>query len=208
MNLSETVASDLLEIGAVTLSPNKPFIWASGLKSPIYCDNRLTISYPEIRTRIAKGIAGIIREKYPDTEVIAGTATAGIPHAAWIANELNLPLIYVRTKPKDHGTGQQIEGRLIKGQKTILIDDLISTGGSVIQAVNAAKNEGADVLGVIGIFSYELAASTTNFAEIKTPFETLTNYSTLIKVAKEQEKINSDEKLLLDKWRINPSNWL
>lgn len=208
MNLAETVASDLLEIGAVTLSPKKPFIWASGLKSPIYCDNRLTISYPEIRTRIAKGIAGIIREKYPDTEVIAGTATAGIPHAAWIANKLNLPLIYVRTKPKDHGTGQQIEGRLIKGQKTILIDDLISTGGSVIQAVNAAKNEGADVLGVIGIFSYELAASTTNFAEIKTPFETLTNYSTLIKVAKEQEKINSDEKLLLDKWRINPSNWL
>lgn len=189
MNLAETVASDLLEIGAVTLSPKKPFIWASGLKSPIYCDNRLTISYPEIRTRIAKGIAGIIREKYPDTEVIAGTATAGIPHAAWIANKLNLPLIYVRTKPKDHGTGQQIEGRLIKGQKTILIDDLISTGGSVIQAVNAAKNEGADVLGVIGIFSYELAASTTNFAEIKTPFETLTNYSTLIKVAKEQEKI-------------------
>ncbi|WP_409022544.1 orotate phosphoribosyltransferase [Dellaglioa sp. P0083] len=208
MNLAETVASDLLEIGAVTLSPKKPFIWASGLKSPIYCDNRLTISYPEIRTRIAKGIAGIICEKYPDTEVIAGTATAGIPHAAWIANELNLPLIYVRTKPKDHGTGQQIEGRLIKGQKTILIDDLISTGGSVIQAVNAAKNEGADVLGVIGIFSYELAASTINFAEIETPFETLTNYSTLIKVAKEQEKINSDEKLLLDKWRINPSNWL
>ena len=104
MNLAETIASDLLEIGAVTLSPNEPFTWASGLKSPIYCDNRLTISYPIIRTRIAKGIADIIREKYPDTEVIAGTATAGIPHAAWIADELKLPLIYVRTKPKDHGT--------------------------------------------------------------------------------------------------------
>ncbi|MHC9536402.1 orotate phosphoribosyltransferase [Dellaglioa sp. BT-FLS60] len=208
MNLAEIIASDLLEIEAVTLSPNEPFTWASGLKSPIYCDNRLTISYPIIRTRIAKGIADIIREKYPETEVIAGTATAGIPHAAWVAEELNLPLIYVRTKPKDHGTGQQIEGRLIKGQKVILIDDLISTGGSVIQAVKAARNEGADVLGVIGIFSYELEASITNFAEIDTPFDTLTTYSTLIKVANEQGKIDSEEKLLLDKWRINPSDWL
>lgn len=208
MNLAEIIASDLLEIGAVTLSPNKPFTWASGLKSPIYCDNRLTISYPAIRTRIAKGIADIIREKYPETEVIAGTATAGIPHAAWIADELNLPLIYVRTKPKDHGTGQQIEGRLVKGQKVILIDDLISTGGSVIQAVKAARNEGADVLGVIGIFSYELESSTINFAEINTEFDTLTNYSALIRVAKEQNKINAEEKALLEKWRIDPNNWL
>lgn len=207
MNLAETIASDLLEIGAVTLSPNEPFTWASGLKSPIYCDNRLTISYPIIRTRIAKGIADIIREKYPKTEVIAGTATAGIPHAAWIADELKLPLIYVRTKPKDHGTGQQIEGRLIKDQKVVLIDDLISTGGSVIQAVKAARNEGADVLGVVGIFSYELESSTTNFAEINTKFNTLTNYSTLIKVAKEQDKINATEKILLEKWRVNPNNW-
>ena len=128
-------AKDLLKINAVKLSPKEPFTWASGIKSPIYCDNRLTISYPEIRTRIAKGIAEIIKEKFPETEMIAGTATAGIPHAAWIAQELNLPMVYVRSKPKDHGRGKQIEGVLEKGQKTIVIDDLLSTGGSVLKAV-------------------------------------------------------------------------
>ena len=128
------IAKDLLEINAVKLSPKEPFTWASGLKSPIYCDNRLTISYPKIRRAIAKGLAQLIKENFPTVEVIAGTATAGIPHAAFIAEELNLPLVYVRSKPKDHGQGRQIEGVLKKGAKTVVIDDLLSTGGSVLKA--------------------------------------------------------------------------
>ncbi|KRM97474.1 orotate phosphoribosyltransferase [Liquorilactobacillus aquaticus DSM 21051] len=202
------VAKDLLEINAVTLSPNEPFTWASGIKSPIYCDNRLTISYPEIRTRIAKGIADLIRKSFPEVEMIAGTATAGIPHAAWIAQELNLPMTYVRSKPKDHGRGKQIEGYLTAGQKTLLIDDLISTGGSVLQAVAAAQKEGADVIGVCGIFSYQLDAADKNFAQAKIPFATLTNYGELIDVAEAEEQITAPEKELLKKWRKDPENWL
>ncbi len=159
------IAKDLLKIQAVKLSPNEPFTWASGIKSPIYCDNRLTISYPKIRTAIAKGIAELISERYPKVEVIAGTATAGIPHAAWIAAELDLPLVYVRSKPKDHGRGKQIEGVLHPGAKTVVIDDLLSTGGSVLKAVKAAQNEGADVLGVGAIFSYQLQAIVDNFRQ-------------------------------------------
>lgn len=202
------VAKDLLEINAVTLSPNEPFTWASGIKSPIYCDNRLTISYPEIRTRIAKGIADLIRKSFPEVEMIAGTATAGIPHAAWIAQELNLPMTYVRSKPKDHGRGKQIEGYLTAGQKTLLIDDLISTGGSVLQAVAAAQKEGADVIGVCGIFSYQLDAADKNFAQAKIPFATLTNYGELIDVAEAEEQITAPEKELLKKWRKDPEKWL
>ena len=134
------IAKDLLKIQAVKLSPNEPFTWASGIKSPIYCDNRLTISYPKIRTAIAKGIAELISERYPKVEVIAGTATAGIPHAAWIAAELDLPLVYVRSKPKDHGRGKQIEGVLHPGAKTVVIDDLLSTGGSVLDRKSTRLN--------------------------------------------------------------------
>lgn len=202
------VAKDLLEINAVALSPNKPFVWASGIKSPIYCDNRLTISYPKIRQEIAKGIADLIRDLFPDAQVIAGTATAGIPHAAWIAAELNLPMIYVRSKPKDHGQGRQIEGVVEKGQKTVLIDDLISTGGSVLKAVEAAQNEGADVIGVCGIFSYQLTAAKENFEAVNIPFATLTNYGELIDVAIEENKITEEDRILLHKWRENPSGWL
>ncbi|KRL99998.1 orotate phosphoribosyltransferase [Liquorilactobacillus satsumensis] len=201
------IAHDLLEINAVTLAPQKPFIWASGIKSPIYCDNRLTISYPKIRTRIAQGLAALIKDTFPEVEVIAGTATAGIPHAAWIAEELQLPLVYVRSKPKDHGQGKQIEGVLHAGQKTVLIDDLISTGGSVLQAVRASQKEGAEVIGVCGIFSYQLKAATENFAQAKIPFETLTNYSELIDVAEEEQRINAVEKKLLQNWRKDPENW-
>ena len=135
------IAKDLLKIKAVKLSPDKPFTWASGIKSPIYCDNRLTISYPEIRKQIVQGLAAQIKTEFPDVEVIGGVATAGIPHAAWVAEELGLPLIYVRSKPKDHGRGKQIEGVLPAHAKTVLIDDLLSTGGSVLKAVQAAQNE-------------------------------------------------------------------
>lgn len=202
------IAADLLKIKAVALSPQKPFIWASGIKSPIYCDNRLTISYPSIREAIAAGLASLIKEKFPTVEVIAGTATAGIPHAAWVAEKLNLPMIYVRSKPKDHGQGRQIEGVLKPEQKTVLIDDLISTGGSVLKAVKAAQKEQAEVIGVVGIFSYQLAAATENFAAAKIPFATLTNYRELIEVAQESNYIDADDLQLLQAWRKDPQNWL
>lgn len=202
------VAKDLLSIKAVKLSPNEPFTWASGIKSPIYCDNRLTISYPEIRQRIAKGIAQLIKENYPEAQVIAGTATAGIPHAAWIAAELNLPMIYVRSKPKDHGRGQQIEGVLTPGAKTVVIDDLLSTGGSVLKAVSAAKNEGADVVGVCAIFSYQLPSIEANFQKAGVDFKTLTNYGELIEAAVEENYVSADQSALLHRWREDPENWL
>lgn len=188
------IAKDLLKIQAVKLSPNEPFTWASGIKSPIYCDNRLTISYPKIRTAIAKGIAELISERYPKVEVIAGTATAGIPHAAWIAAELDLPLVYVRSKPKDHGRGKQIEGVLHPGAKTVVIDDLLSTGGSVLKAVKAAQNEGADVLGVGAIFSYQLQAIVDNFRQADLSYFTLTNYSELLEAAVETNYISTTER--------------
>lgn len=201
------IAKDLLKIQAVKLSPNEPFTWASGIKSPIYCDNRLTISYPKIRTAIAKGIAELISEKYPKVEVIAGTATAGIPHAAWIAAELDLPLVYVRSKPKDHGRGKQIEGVLHPGAKTVVIDDLLSTGGSVLKAVKAAQNEGADVLGVGAIFSYQLQAIIDNFRQADLSYFTLTNYSELLEAAVETNYISTTERAALEKWRHDPENW-
>lgn len=201
------IAKDLLKIQAVKLSPNEPFTWASGIKSPIYCDNRLTISYPKIRTAIAKGIAELISEKYPKVEVIAGTATAGIPHAAWIAAELDLPLVYVRSKPKDHGRGKQIEGILHPGAKTVVIDDLLSTGGSVLKAVKAAQNEGADVLGVGAIFSYQLQAIVDNFRQADLSYFTLTNYSELLEAAVETNYISTTERAALEKWRHDPENW-
>lgn len=201
------IAKDLLKIQAVKLSPNEPFTWASGIKSPIYCDNRLTISYPKIRTAIAKGIAELISEKYPKVEVIAGTATAGIPHAAWIAAELDLPLVYVRSKPKDHGRGKQIEGVLHPGAKTVVIDDLLSTGGSVLKAVKAAQNEGPDVLGVGAIFSYQLQAIVDNFRQADLSYFTLTNYSELLEAAVETNYISTTERAALEKWRHDPENW-
>lgn len=201
------IAKDLLSIKAVELSPAKPFTWASGLKSPIYCDNRLTISYPEIRTRIAQGIAAQIKDRYPDAEVIAGTATAGIPHAAWVAAELNLPLVYVRSKPKDHGQGRQVEGVLPNGAKTVVVDDLLSTGGSVLKAVTAAQNEGAQVIGVAGIFSYQLPQLDANFQEAGIPYTTITNYTELLDAAVEENYVTAEDRAVLADWRQDPQAW-
>ena len=201
------IAKDLLKIKAVKLSPAKPFTWASGIKSPIYCDNRLTISYPEIRKQIAQGLAAQIKAEFPDVEVIGGVATAGIPHAAWVADELGLPLIYVRSKPKDHGRGKQIEGVLPAHAKTVLIDDLLSTGGSVLKAVKAAQNEGADVIGVGAIFSYQLSAVSANFKQAGLSFTTLTNYSELLEAATEENYIAADQLETLKKWRKAPEKW-
>lgn len=208
MTLEMTIAKDLLEIEAVFLSPNEPFTWASGIKSPIYCDNRITMSYPAIRKEIAAGLAEKIKENYPDVEVIAGTATAGIPHAAWVADILDLPMVYIRSKAKDHGKGNQIEGRITDGQKMVVIEDLISTGGSVLEACEAAKREGADVLGVAAIFTYELPKGKARFEEAKTPLVTLTNYSALLEVALETDYINQDDMKLLKDWKEDPENWL
>ncbi|OAQ02192.1 Orotate phosphoribosyltransferase [Ligilactobacillus aviarius] len=201
------IAKDLLKIKAVKLSPDKPFTWASGIKSPIYCDNRLTISYPEIRKQIAQGLAAQIKAEFPDVEVIGGVATAGIPHAAWVADELGLPLVYVRSKPKDHGRGKQIEGVLPAHAKTVLIDDLLSTGGSVLKAVKAAQNEGADVIGVGAIFSYQLPAVSANFEQAGLSFTTLTNYSELLEAATEENYIAEDQLETLKKWRKAPEKW-
>ncbi|WPC17762.1 orotate phosphoribosyltransferase [Pediococcus inopinatus] len=201
MTIAQEVAQSLLEIKAVALRPNDPFTWASGMKSPIYCDNRLTISYPEVRNLICKGLVQLIQKNYPEAEVIAGTATAGIPHAAWVADKLNLPLIYVRSKPKDHGQGKQVEGVLKPGQKVVVIDDLISTGQSVLGAVKAVQNADAEVVGVAGIFSYQLPSATKNFADAQIEFDTVTNYSILIEEAKKQNYVNDEELAILKKWR-------
>jgi orotate phosphoribosyltransferase len=206
--IAEQIAKDLLSIEAVSLSPDEPFTWASGLKSPIYCDNRVTMSYPEVRRAIAQGLAAKIKEEFPDVEVIAGTATAGIPHAAWVAEILDLPMVYIRSKAKDHGRGNQIEGRITEGQKMVVIEDLISTGGSVLEAAAAAKREGADVLGVAAIFTYELAKGKNNFETAEMPLVTLTNYSTLIESALQEKYINHEQLELLKKWRKDPENWL
>lgn len=201
------IAENLLEIKAVALSPNEPFTWASGLKSPIYCDNRLTMSFPRVRREIAKGLAQLIKENYPEVEVIAGTATAGIPHAAWVAELLDLPMVYIRGKAKDHGKKNQIEGQITNGQKMVVVEDLISTGGSVIEACVAAEQEGANILGVAAIFTYELPQSTSNFAENQIVFETLTNYSELIETALENNYIQAEDVAILKNWKTNPKEW-
>lgn len=208
MNIEQTIAKDLLEIEAVFLSPNQPFTWASGIKSPIYCDNRITMSYPKVRKEIAQGLAEKIKQEFPEVEVIAGTATAGIPHAAWVAEILDLPMVYIRSKAKAHGKGNQIEGRIFEGQKMVVIEDLISTGGSVLEAAEAAKREGADVLGVAAIFTYELPKGKANFEAAGLPLVTLTNYSVLIEFALENKTIDETEVALLKEWKKDPENWV
>ena len=205
---SNQIAKDLLDIEAVFLRPNEPFTWASGIKSPIYCDNRITMSYPHVRRAIAKGLAAVIKTTYPEAEVIAGTATAGIPHAAWVAELLDLPMVYIRSKAKEHGKGNQIEGRIQPNQKMVVIEDLLSTGGSVLEACEAAKREGADVLGVAAIFTYELPQVQENFDQAGLPYVTLTNYTALIESALETGAIQESDVALLQEWRKDPAAWL
>jgi len=207
MNTAERIASHLLDVEAVSLRPDQPFTWASGILSPIYCDNRITLSYPEIRRDIANELAKLIKSSYPSVEVIAGTATAGIPQACWVAEILDLPMVYIRTKAKDHGKENQIEGRITQNQKMVVIDDLISTGGSVLDACEAAKRDGADVLGVAAIFTYQLPKGFANFTEHKIQLETLTDYTTLLQVAQTQGYIKSDQLDVLMEWKKDPQNW-
>jgi orotate phosphoribosyltransferase len=202
---SKQIAASLLKIGAVTLRPHQPFTWTSGLKSPIYCDNRLTMSYPDIRERIADGFASLIQEQYPDVEIIAGTATAGIPHAAWVAQKLNLPMIYIRDKAKGHGKENLIEGAVRPGQKVVVIEDLISTGGSSLKAALAVNEAGAEALGVLAIFSYQLDKAAEAFKAADMPLQTLTNYSKLLDAAVELGHIKEQDLDLLRSWRENPA---
>lgn len=208
MILAEQIATDLLTIGAVTLAPNHPFLWASGMQAPIYTDNRRTIAFPQVRAHIADGLASLIKHRYPTATVISGVATAGIPHAALVADRLSLPMSYVRAKPKDHGKGKQIEGQMTASDRVVLIDDLISTGGSVLAAAKAVRKAGATVLGVVAIFSYELPDSVVNFQQAGLALTPLTTYSTLITVAQQQAKITAPEMASLRQWREDPWGWV
>lgn len=207
IDTAKRIAKLLLEVQAVTLSPDAPYTWASGIKSPIYCDNRITMSYPVVRNEIARDLAELIKKDYPSVEVIAGTATAGIPQACWVADLLDLPMVYIRSKAKDHGKENQIEGRISQGQKMVIIEDLISTGGSVLDACEAAKREGAEVLGVAAIFTYELPKGTANFNERNIRLLTLTNYTSLIEVAQETGYIKMGDVETLQEWKKNPQEW-
>lgn len=205
--LARQVAEGLLNVGAVSLKPDDPFTWASGLHSPIYCDNRVTLSDPDTRSLIASGLATLVDENFPDVQVVAGTATAGIAHAALAADRLSKPMVYVRSKPKDHGKGNQIEGRLAEGASVVMVEDLISTGGSVLDAAAAVQREGGRVLGVLAIFSYELEKGLRAFEEAGLPLYTLSNYPTLIEVAAVSGRISADQRAALATWSADPQAW-
>jgi len=206
-DIESKVAEFLLQIKAVKLQPNQPFTWASGWKSPIYCDNRVTLSHPPVRTYIRQKLAQLIQEEYGAVDVIAGVATAGIPQGVLVAQELGLPFIYVRAKAKEHGTGSLIEGEIIEGQRVVVIEDLISTGKSSLQAVEALRAAGLSVAGLVAIFTYGFDQADENFASAKCRYSTLSNYSALIDYAAEHSFIAQNELNLLNKWRENPSTW-
>ena len=198
--MKKQIAQQLLSIGAVELRPNDPFTWASGVKSPIYCDNRLTMSYPAVRKAIADALAETIRREYPDAQVIAGTATAGIPHAAWVAERLDLPMVYVRSKPKGHGQSNLIEGKIQPGQKAVVIEDLISKGGSVLQAAQALQDAGFEVAGIAAIFTYGLPQAEQAIQEAGFTFHTLTDFPALVEQAGESGAIAAADLPMLNEW--------
>lgn len=191
--MKQQIARALLEIGAVELRPDDPFTWSSGLKSPIYCDNRLTMAYPAVRKEIAQGLVELIQEHYPEAEVIAGTATAGIPHAAWVSDLTELPMVYVRSKAKEHGRGNQIEGKVEAGKKAVVIEDLISKGGSSIQAAKALQEAGFDVLGIAAIFTYGLPAAAEAIQTAGFRVQTLSDFHALIEAAEKTGKISEEQ---------------
>ncbi len=205
--MKREIAEALLEIEAVSLQPENPFTWSSGLKSPIYCDNRLTLSFPPIRRRVAEGLKSLIVEHFPEAEMIAGTATAGIPHAAWVSELLDLPMTYVRSKAKGHGKGNQIEGKVTQGQKVVVVEDLISTGGSVIEAVEALREAGCVVLGVVSIFTYELKKGAQQLRSANIQSYSLTDFSILANVAEKKGLISKENLESLAEWRRDPAEW-
>jgi orotate phosphoribosyltransferase len=204
--MKQLIAEDLLKIKAVFLRPNEPFTWASGIKSPIYCDNRLTLSDTQVRDDVENGLATLIREHYPQAEVLMGTSTAGIAHAAITATILDLPMGYVRSGAKDHGRGNQIEGKLLPGQKVVVVEDLISTGGSCIEVVNVLREAGADVLGVVSIFTYGMKKGLERLAAAEVKNVSLCDLDTLVEVAADKAYIAPEDKERLIKFRNNPSD--
>ncbi len=205
-DLEVKIAKDLLKIKAVFLRPEEPFTWASGIKSPIYCDNRLTLTAPEVRDDVENGLAKVIKECYPEAEVLMGTSTAGIAHAAITGHILNMPMGYVRSGAKDHGRNNQIEGKLEKGQKVVVVEDLISTGGSVIEVVNALREAGAEVLGIASIFTYGMKKGLDKLSEANVKNVSLSNFDTLVQVAAEEGYIKKDDVERLIAFRNNPSD--
>ncbi len=204
--MEKKIAKDLLSIGAVFLRPEQPFTWASGIKSPIYCDNRLTLTSVEVRNHVEEGLAETVRTHFPEAEVLMGTSTAGIAHAAITATILNLPMCYVRSGSKDHGRGNQIEGRLEKGQKVVVIEDLISTGGSCIEVVEALREAGAEVLGVASIFTYGMQKGLDRMAAANVVNHSLSNLDALVEVAADEGYIRPEDKTRLIQFRNNPSD--
>ena len=204
--MKKTIAKDLLKIGAVFFRPDEPFTWASGIKSPVYCDNRLTLTAPEVRNDVENGLAALIREYYPEAEVLMGTSTAGIAHAAITAHLMNLPMGYVRSGAKDHGRQNQIEGKLEKGQKVVVVEDLISTGGSVLEVVNVLREAGADMLGVVSIFTYGMKKGLERMADANVINHSLTDFDTIAAVAAEEGYIRPEDVARLIAFRNNPSD--
>ena len=204
--MKNLIAKDLLSIGAVFLRPEEPFTWASGIKSPVYCDNRLTLTAPEVRNHVENGLAEIVKKEYPEAEVLMGTSTAGIAHAAIVGHILGMPMGYVRSGAKDHGRGNQIEGKLEKGQKVVVIEDLISTGGSVIEVVNVLREAGAEVLGVASIFTYGMKKGLDRMAEANVKNISLSDFDAVAKVAAEEGYIKESDIERLIAFRNNPSD--
>ena len=207
MTNATAIAGKLLQAEAVQLSPSKPFTWASGWKSPIYCDNRRVLSYPYIRDFIKSEMCNIVFEKFPDVDLLAGVATAGIAWGAMVADQLKLPFIYVRPKPKEHGLGNQIEGYFRRDQKVIVIEDLVSTGKSSLQVVDVLKNEGIEVAGMVSIFTYGFPVATEAFKTAGIEYYSLTDYPSLVALALERQTIEASEEEVLLKWRDDPANW-
>jgi orotate phosphoribosyltransferase len=207
IDIAKQVAKSLLQINAIILQPNQPFKWASGWNSPIYCDNRKTLSYPEIRNNIRQGLAAIVKNHYKGANIIAGVATAGIPHGALVAEELGLPFIYVRSKAKEHGKQNQIEGYFEKGQSVILVEDLISSGKSSLEAAATLKEVGMKVKGIVSIFTYGFDAATENFKNADCEYVSLCDYNALLPEAIKSQYIEKADLSVLKEWRTNPAIW-
>ncbi len=208
MSNANIFAEKLLQIKALKLNADEPFTWTSGWRSPVYCDNRKLLSFPHVRDYVKSELANLILDKFGDAEVIAGVATAGIPHGALAADLLRLPFIYVRDKPKGHGLGNQIEGALEPGQKVVVVEDLISTGKSSIAAINALTAAGAEVIGLVALFTYGFDTATVAFEATGVPFFTISNYNALVEVGLKQNIISENQVAALSAWRANPSEWM
>ncbi|NMM50546.1 orotate phosphoribosyltransferase [Marinigracilibium pacificum] len=204
---AKKTASELIEVSAVKISPSKPFVWASGWNSPIYCDNRITLSYPNTRTYLKNALVETIRNNFPEVEAIAGVATAGIPQGALVADILDLPFLYIRSKPKGHGMKNMIEGKVDKKQKVVLVEDLVSTGGSSLKAAEALKEAGAEILGMVSIFTYGFEIAENNFKEAGIKLVSLSDYSAMLNEALNRGLVKENELISLKSWRTDPENW-